>query len=214
MTWKDITVEQYQGCAKILSDKEMSDPEKNINLVCLLLDMTEKQVKDLSLNEWRKKLKAISFLHDGEIPGKPEKYIKSNGKTYFVNYRVEKHRFGQYVEEITFAPNYIENTHLLIASIVQPVKVFAGFKRLGKNDSSNHEEIANDILKARFIDVYHTAVFFYQLLKNLMMDMEGYLVGQMISKGMKKEEAQALMTASIHAMDGCLTQKELQTTTI
>ena len=211
MTWNDITVEQYQAVAKLIAEKDVTDVDKEVNVMCLLLDMSPKQVDELLIDQYKKKAKGIAFIFGNEIEGKPRRFIKANGKTFFVNYKIEKQRFGQYIESVTYGADHIENLHLLMASIVQPVKKRIGFKFIQKNDSTRHEEIANDMLKARFIDVYHAAVFFYRVYRGSIKVMKGYLVAEMVKKGMTNLQALQTVTTSINAMDGFITPKWLPT---
>lgn len=205
MTWHNVTVEQYQEIARIKASE--ADPiEKEMQFIGLMYGLTQKQVSELLLEDYKKKAKGLLFIME-DIPGSPSKYIKANGKTYFVNYRVEKHRFGQYIEGITFSENYIENLHLLMASIVNPVT--GCFKKVGKNDSSNHEEISQDMLKAKIVDVHATAVFFYRVFRGSMRSTKDYLILEMQKKGLTNQRATILVTTSIKDMDGFITQKWL-----
>lgn len=209
-SWNTITVEQYQQIVSITQSKD-TEEEKVINVMSCLLDLTIRQIEDLTLQEFNKKAKEIAFVFSKEIPGKPEKYIKANGKIYFINYRIEKQRFAQYVEQLRFSQEPMPNLHLLFASMVQPVKKVLFFKRVGKNDSNRHEEVSNDILKARFIDVYHTAVFFYRVFRGSIKLMKDYLKSELMEKGLKEKEADLLIMSSINAMDGFITPKWLPT---
>lgn len=212
MEWKNITVEQYQQAA-IIKCSDADPLEQEVQLMCLFFDMTQKQVLDLTIEEANKLAAKIKFIHTPIPEGEPREFIKANGKCYFINYKVEKHRFGQYIEEVSFSPKttkpdeYVANLHLLMASIVQPVVKKFGFRKVLPNRSEQHEERANDMLKAKFVDLYNACLFFCRVYKGLMTAMRDYLVLSMEAKGIARKEAEKILETSIHAMDGSITPK-------
>jgi hypothetical protein len=218
-SWKTLTVEQYQHIYSVMTS-DADDVTKQIRILSSLLNIPEHEVEAMPIDEFRNKCAKIAYLFTMKIPGKAKRYIKANGKLYKPQYKLNKFRFGQYVEVLSFSGSYIDDLHKLMASICDPVKrkwygaVVPVKKNLfddkaeigtevGKNDSNKHEEIANDLLQARFIDVYHTAVFFYRVLRGSIKIMKDSLVEEMSQK-MGRETANQLMTVLLNDMDGTI----------
>lgn len=217
-TWENITVQQYQTIHKIVSE-DYNELDTEVQIMACLLGKTQDEINDFTFSSYIQYAKDLSYLFNhgipGEenqvIPGKAKKYIKANGNLYKVNYEINKHRFGQYIEQITFKQDLIGNLHLLTASIVNPVKRIIGFKKVIPNNSRQHEAISNDFLQAKFIDVYHAAVFFYRVYKGSMMLMEDYLEEAMMKVGMSMKESRQVLQIFMNAMDGLITPKWLPT---
>lgn len=173
--------------------------EKVERAIAILYDLTERQVEELSVSEFNGYAKESAFVLTPKIPGKPVRQIKVGKRRYSIIYDPTKLRHRQYVEIIHFGDRPIENMHLIMASVVQPVTWYG--KRL-KNEAEDHPAIASDLLGARVIDVYHTCVFFCKLFANLISSIRVYLVTQMMMEGMRKEDAMMLVDSSRSAMDG------------
>lgn len=188
------------------------DDEKIYKVMGVLLDKTESEINNMTVQDFNRQAKQISFVFGADIPGKPEKYFKANGRTYAINYRVDKIRWAQYVEIKSFLQGgCVPNLHKLMASIVVPVKRFLWFKFPQKNDSDMHEVVAEDMLKARFIDLYHSCLFFYQLYKSSMEIIKGYLVKELSMK-IPMEQAMTEATNLMTALDGFMQPNALQST--
>jgi hypothetical protein len=158
-SWKDITVEKYQFVNEIYK-QEGEDIDKVINVLAVLLDSTPKEIGNLSIPNFHRLSSYVNALCQNIPQSEPKKWIKANGKRYYVNYNVESHRLAQYIEVQHFLKGgLIDNLHLIMASVVQPSRFF--IKQ--KNDSNKHQEIAQDLLKANFIDLYNSGVFFCQV---------------------------------------------------
>jgi hypothetical protein len=173
MTWRDITVEQYQlingiNNEKIRRDqsKEDNDLEKMIRIIALLFNKTETEVNNLPVDHFHRLTAHITNLFTYDFKGKERHTIIANGKRYAFDYEIGQMRHAQYVEAMSFLKDgkIIENLHLIAASITCPMTWY--FKR-GVNDSSTHAERANDFLQANFQDTYNSVVFFCALLNKL-----------------------------------------------
>ena len=208
MNWKDITLGQYQDIYKLHLDSKLDEMERIERLISIVYGLTENEVNLLPLQKFNEYARECSFLlTENEIPGKPKRYIKVNGKKYRIIYYPSDLQYRQYVEVLTFAEKPIENMHLIMASIVKPIKY--GFITKS-NDVAKHSEYAADMEKANFIDIYHTCVFFCKLYKNLMEAMQGYLVQEMTKKGMEKWKAEMLCSNLVKSLDGFIPQPKSQ----
>ena len=211
MTWHDLTIEQAQQVYNIIKDDNVTDFEKEIKVLCLLLNYDEGTVNSWPLSEYREKAAKIGFFHYPIPEQKPSREFKINGKRYFVNYDMQKVSFGQYNEVMAFSngPDYlISNLHKIMATICNPVKGFWLFKKASKDKS--HDEISEDMKKAPFLICYHAAVFFYQVYKECLKNIRPYLASELMEKGMTIEQATEATAALQTIMDGFGQQKKWQ----
>lgn len=205
MNWNTLTVEQYQNIYKISKDKDINEEDKASRYLSILLDKTEKQVLDLPIPVYNKHCSELAKAFTEDIPGEPQRYIKTN-RLYRVNYEISTMRAAQYAEVKTFLQGgVIENLHLIMASVVDPVIDLIVWRKPVKNDSITHQARANNLLQARFIDCYHTAVFFYLYLKNSIHNLKDYLEKDMM-KMMTREQAQITTEALMSSLDGFIQQ--------
>jgi hypothetical protein len=204
LSWKNITVQQFQDVYKLSENKDLQEMDRLEKIISVLFDKTERQIDEMSVEEFTKLANQCAFvLNDEKIPGKPVRYIKVNSRRYRIEYNPKRlltnmhHR--QYVECMHFSEKMVENMQYIMASLVQPVKF--GFIKL-KNTAKRHELIAEDMLKARFIDVYHTGVFFCKLYVNSMQAIRDYLKADMMNRKMTREQVSMMETALQAATDG------------
>ena len=206
--WEKITVGQFQAIYKLSQDKTIDETDMACNIISILYGMTLAQVDQLSMAQFNElSKKSANVLNIEEMPGKPVRFIKAAGKKYGIIYNPTKLRHRQYVETIQYGDKPIENMHLVMASIVQPVNWFG---RWGKNDVNKHKDIAADMQQARMIDVYHSCVFFCKLYINSIAAIQPYLVSQMMAKGVSQQEATEALTFSLNTTAGHILPKRLQ----
>lgn len=197
MNWSDITVEQYQSMYQVMQEKGLTEIEVSTRLISILYNLTEEDIDNLTIAKFNEYCGIINGILTSEIPGKARKYIKAGIRYYKPNYYINKFNFGQYAEVKAFSGDWVENTHKIMASISEPVTIFKSIKL-------SHEEKANDFLHAKFVDVYHTLVFFWNVYKNLMVGIKDYMVEEM-SMTMTEEEAVKAYDNLIRGLDGFLT---------
>lgn len=197
LSWDTITVQQFQDISRLSLETNLEDFDKVERVICILYDLTEEQVGELTRGEFAQKAREVDFVMNSPIPGRPRRTIKGGSGRYAIEYNPVKLKHRQYVEILTFGEKPIENMHLLMASIVQPIRW--GFRH--KNSVADHESIATDLLQAPVKDVYHSCVFFCKLYNNLIRDIKDSLVAQMMEK-MSREKAEELLEISLSVMDG------------
>lgn len=202
MTWNDITVEQYQKIYPIISDEAKILEDKKVEVVSMLSDKSIEQLDELTIGQFNEIAKDYSFLFDGTIKGEAKQRIKANGNTYQVQTDVKKMPFARYVEVKHYRDtDFIKNLHLILASIVKPVKESYDVKR--------HGEYASDMLKANFADCYQVAVFFCALYSNVIKTIPHYLISELTSKTtITKEQATETIEALCITLDGITTQSK------
>lgn len=211
MSWDKINVFQYQQLIPALGIDDPTD--QNMRLIAILNGWTDNQVDSLSVQEYAKEKAKLGFLNDS-IEGKPVKVIKVNGKRYKCVYDIRKLPSGRYIESKVFSQDLVGNLHKIAASMVIPMKkTIFGWKE-GKYDASKHEQYAEDMLEARFIDVYHSIVFFYQVYRNWMEVTKDYLITKMMEVGKSHSEAKKEVQNLLNILDGNIVPKLLPTSTI
>jgi hypothetical protein len=214
--WDKINVWQYQQIYSALNtkDKDATDLDLEVKLVGIVNNMTEMQIDSLSLTEYKKLSKTIAFLNE-PIEGTPKKHIRiSNSKRYRINYDVSKMPFARYIESKVFSEDLYGNLHKLAATMVIPQKRKFGIWFDEKYDASKHEEYANDMLTARFVDVYHSLVFFYQVYRNWIEVSKGYLEKKMVEAGMQEAQAKEVVQSLCSILDGNIAPNLLPSTKI
>jgi hypothetical protein len=214
--WNKINVWQYQQIYNVYNskDKYLTEIEVDSKLVSIVNNMTDAQVDSLSLTEFRKLKRSIIFLTK-PIEGKPVKYISINkNKRYKLNYDVSKMPFARYIESKVFSEDLYNNLHKLAATMVIPQKRILGIWFKQKYDASKHEQYSEDMLTARFIDVYHSLVFFYQLYRNWIEVSQDYMVSKLMQTGMTQEKAKEVVQDLCTTLDGSIPPNLLPNTKV
>jgi hypothetical protein len=214
--WHKINVWQYQQIYNVYNskDKYLTEIEVNSKLVSIVNDMTEAQVDSLTITQFNKLKKSILFLTQ-PIAGKPVKYISINKtKRYKINYDVSKMPFARYIESKVFSEDLYNNLHKLAATMVIPQKRILGIWFKQKYDASKHEQYSEDMLTARFIDVYHSLVFFYQVYRNWIEVSQDYMVSKLMQTGMTQDKAKEVVQDLCTTLDGNIPPNLLPTTKV
>jgi hypothetical protein len=214
--WEKLNVWQYQQIYNAYNSKDKfeTDIEFDSKLVSIVNNLTEMQVDSLSLTEFNKLKKSNLFLTE-PINGTPVKYIPiSKTKRYKLIYDVSKMPFARYIESKVFSEDLYNNLHKLAATMVIPQKRKFGFWVNDKYDASKHEDYANDMLTARFIDVYYSLVFFYHVYRNWIEVSQDYMVKKMMESGMTQEQAKEGVQNLCNILDGNIQPNLLPNTKI
>lgn len=215
--WDKINVWQYQQIYNIINSKDNNDTDldTDVKLIAIVNNMTEMQIDSLPLNKYAELKKTILFLNE-PINGKAVKYITiSKNKRYKINYDVSKMPFARYIESKVFSEDLYGNLHKLAATMVIPhERNRFGFWVNKPYDASNHKEYADDMLEAKFIDVFHSMVFFYQVYRNWIEVSRDYLVNKMIQAGMNQEQAKEVVQNLCIILDGSIAPSLLPSTKI
>jgi len=214
--WDKINVWQYQQIYNVLNTKDKNDTDLDIDvkLIAIVNNMTEMQVDSLPLNKYAELKDTIAFLNE-PIKGKPVKYILiSRTKRYKINYDVSKMPFARYIESKVFSEDLYGNLHKLAATMVIPQKRKFGIWIDEAYDASRHQEYSEDMLTAKFINVYHSLVFFYQVYRNWIEVSQDYLVKKMLEAGMEQAQAKEVVQSLCSILDGSIQPNLLPNTKI
>jgi hypothetical protein len=209
MTWNEINLYQYQ---QIIEANKIEYPIDRIDrLIGIINNWTTNQVNDLTVERYNAEVKRLAFL-DSEPEGKPVKFINVNGKRYKCIYDVRQMPSARYIESKVFQTDLIPNLHKLAASMVKPMKkTIWGWKEM-PFDSTSHSVYADDMLEAKFVDIYHSIVFFYHVYRIWIEVSRGYLKTQLEMQGTNQSE-KALQDL-LNIMDGNIAPHKLQNTIV
>jgi len=158
-----MTVEQFQKLTKIF-ELDLPEEDKARMYVKSLANLTDEQINSMHVEKFNKicaKVQKAFQVKGYDLQnGKPRKYFMIGRKMYRFNYDLKRppNNAGRYIEVATYSNNIIGNLHLILASMVTPIKYF----RAVKPKAWQHEHIANDMKKMDFAVAYHAAVFFLE----------------------------------------------------
>lgn len=178
MTWNDVSVWQWQQLQMLHLKKEedQTDLDLAIRALCILKNYTESEVDSFSIERLKRELKDIEFVSTTQPEAKPVDVIKVNGRKYRCIYDIRNLPTARYLETKYFGNDIVFNLHRIGASMVSPMKfTWKGFK-ICKYDASKHDDYANDLLEAKFVNVYGSVVFFCQIFKQLIDNSKDYLM--------------------------------------
>lgn len=202
MTWKDITVFQWQQLTDLRTKTdELDEVDLTVKAAAIVTNKTEKQIQEMTLLESKKLYAQLSFLNS-EIKINRVDYIEANGTRYKVNYDIRRMPSARYIEAKHFASDFGGNVHRIAACMVTPMKrTMFGFEPL-PFDATRHEDYANDLLAAPIQDVMGSVVFFYHVFKTWTKVFQDYLKQQMMKMGMTKFQAEVMYQALCDSLDG------------
>ena len=216
MTWNELTVWQYQQIYPIVTkpEKDWTNLDVESKLVGIIYNLTDTQVDSLTIQQYNNLKKTLNFLED-KIEGKAVKYTQANGRRYRFIYDVQQMKAARYIESKVFSTDLINNLHKLAASMVVPQKKTWYGRWVDDNyDAAKHSEYAADLQASNFVHIYHSVVFFYQVYRNWIEVSKGYLIQEMLNKGMTSETAQGVVQTLCEALDGNIAPNLLPTTKI
>lgn len=216
MTWNELTVWQYQQIYPIVTkpEKDWTNLDVESKLVGIIYNLTDTQVDSLTIQQFNNLRGTLDFLDD-KIEGKAVKYTQVNGKRYRFIYDVQQMKAARYIESKVFSTDLIGNLHKLGASMVVPQKkTWYGRWVDDTYDAAKHSEYAADLQASNFVHIYHSVVFFYQVYRNWIEVSKGYLIQEMMEKGLTTEVAQGVVQTLCEALDGSIAPNLLPTAKI
>ena len=206
MKWNELTLWQYQQLMPTITnpDKDWTELDAEVHRLCIVTGLTEHQIDSLSLNALKELRKELEFLNES-IEGKPVDYIEVNKKRYRINYNIKNMPAARYIESKVFSKDTLANLHKIAASMVIPQRRnWLGKWVDDKYDASKHEQYAADMQEAKFIHVYHSLVFFYQVYKNWIEVSQDYMIAGMTKAGMTQSQAGLVVGLLSESMDGII----------
>ena len=216
MKRNELNLWQYQQIMPIITNpnKDWTELDIEVKLLTIVTGLTEHQIDSLGVQDLKELRKELVFL-DEPIEGKPVDYIKTNGKQYRINYDIKNMPFARYIESKVFSKDTVANLHKIAASMVIPQKKnWFGKWVDDKYDASKHEEYSKDMQEANFVNVYHSLVFFYQLYRNWIEVSRDYMIQEMTTAGMTKEQADSVVSLLCESTGGIIPPNLLPNTKI
>ncbi len=214
MTWKDVTLFQFQQYQNMIRKKDDHDTDLDlaIKALAIMTNRTETEIDSLMVKELNEQVKEIDFLAKTEPQPKPVDVIKVGKKRYRCVYDIRNMPFARYIEAKYFAEDTLFNMHKIGASMVLPMKwTWRGWK-VAKYDASKHEEYANDLLGAPYEQIYGSVVFFCQVFVISIRDSKDYLMAKMMAMGMSPEVAEKRVEDLVASLDGFIKLRSSQNT--
>ncbi len=209
--WNKLTIQQAQEIDALRKAKE-STLEVETAILSVIENVAPEVIDSLPWGEYVQRRKGLDFLEQ-QPSTQPVQWIQIGNKRYRFIFDIRQMPFARYIEAKTFAGDFVKNLHKLAASMVMPQrKTWYGKWIDDKYDASKHEKYATDMLQAPFEAVYGSAVFFYHLFRNWITASKDYLIKEQVSKGMKMEEAERLVTDLCLSLDGNIPLKPLPNT--
>jgi len=206
MKWNELTLWQYQQLMPTITkpDKDWTELDTEVKQLCIVTGLTEYQIDSLSITALKELRKELDFL-DEPIEGKPVNYIEVNDKRYRINYDIKNMPSARYIESKVFSKETLLNLHKIAASMVIPQKRNWYGKWIDQDyDASKHEEYASDMQEAKFVDVYHSLVFFYQVYKNWIEVSRDYMIQEMMKAKITEKQAAMVVDLLSESMDGTI----------
>jgi hypothetical protein len=216
MTWNELTVWQYQQIYPIVTkpEKDWTNLDVESKLVGIIYNLTDTQVDSLTIQQFNNLRGTLTFLDD-KIEGKPVKYTEVNRKRYRFVYDIQQIKAARYIESKVFSTDLVSNLHKLAASMVVPQKkTWYGRWVDEEYNAAKHSQYADDLQASNFIHIYNSVVFFYQVYRNWIEVSRGYLVKEMMAKGLTTELAQGVVQTLCETLDGSIAPNLLPTTKI
>ena len=219
MTWNDITVKQWQEYISLMNEvgenpSALELIEMNEKLISIMYGLPMSKVEILTESDFANKVNGLAFLNKPIEGTKPKKRIFVNGNVYRLKYDVRKHTHTKHIAMFSnagdvisvkeFSKDFANNIGKVLASMVVPQRKILGLYFDKKPKPTDHEVISQDVLDAKFIDVYNACIFFCKLLEKLIVATVDYLAKR---KELTKDTKQKLMDL-LKVLDGFTLQNK------
>jgi hypothetical protein len=167
--WDKLTCSQFIGLYDIDNNDRLNIVEKQQLMLGVIEGKNPEEYDTIKYKDLLEKCsKKLAFF--SELPeSKPVDYLEVNGNRYKFCFEVSEITAGQYIDISTFSGNIME-LNKIAACFFLPMKG----KRYMEYGSVPHDKVAEDLLDANFLELYGCMVFFCQLLKGLINDMETF----------------------------------------
>jgi hypothetical protein len=169
MTWKDVTVGQYQQLAEI-GKMELSDLEATQETIAILFGLTINQVRQLKPTKLAAYVEQIGFLKTEIIPRR-RTILYCKGYFAGVDYTFTDFQTSKYIESKYFMQDFVGNMHNLLAVYTHELK-YGLIKK--KPRISEFEKVAERLKAANIEEAMGVLVFFYPTFDNLMKIIQHY----------------------------------------
>ena len=153
----DLPLSKYLKTLEIFNDKNLSDLDKNIEILAIYADTTVDSILKLRPDEVGFYMAEMSKVISSYKPSnsKHPKKIKINDQVYKINYSIDKLNMAQYIDfqQTIIKKNYLENLPALLSIFIIP----KGHKY---NDDYDILELRNILENNMTLDEALSIVFF------------------------------------------------------
>jgi hypothetical protein len=196
MTWKDVTVGQYQQLAEI-GKMGLDDIEATQETISVLFGLTINEVRKLKAIQIAKYVEQMDFLKTEIIPRR-RTILYCKGYFAGVDYTFTDFQTSKYIESKYFMQDFVGNMHNLLAVYTHELK-YGLIKKKAK--VSDFEKDAERLKAANIEEAMGVLVFFYPTFDNLIKIIQPY------SELMKQTEKvnqliEKALTLSLRSTDG------------
>ena len=196
MTWKDVTVGQYQQLAEI-GKMGLDDIEATHETISVLFGLTINQVRQLKPTKLAAYVEQIGFLKTEIIPRR-RTILYCKGYFAGVDYTFTDFQTSKYIESKYFMQDFVGNMHNLLAVYTHELK-YGLIKKKAK--VSDFEKDAERLKAANIEEAMGVLVFFYPTFDNLMKIIRPY--SELSSKTQKVSQLiEKALTLSLNSTDG------------
>jgi hypothetical protein len=196
MTWKDVTVGQYQQLAEI-GKMGLDDIEATQETISVLFGLTINKVRKLKAIQIAKYVEQMDFLKTEIIPRR-RTILYCKGYFAGVDYTFTDFQTSKYIESKYFMQDFVGNMHNLLAVYTHELK-YGLIKKKAK--VSDFEKDAERLKAANIEEAMGVLVFFYPTFDNLMKIIQPY---SELSKKTEKlnQLIEKALTLSLNSTDG------------
>lgn len=163
--WDKLTVGQFISLYDIELSEQLNVVEKQQKMLAVVEGKSEEEYDTMKYRQLVQDYAAkLEFFNN--IPEcKPVDYLLVNGKSYKFCFELTEITAGQYID-INHFSGQIMQLNKIAACFFLPMKG----DRYMEYGTIPHEVVAEELLDARFVDVYGCMLFFYHLFKELISD--------------------------------------------
>lgn len=163
--WEKLTVGQFISLYDIETNENLNIVEKQQKMLSIVEGKPESDYDAIKYRELVEQC-ATKLAFFGQVPeSKPVDFLEVNGKKYKFCFELSEITTGQYIDISAFSGQIVQ-LNKIAACFFLPMKG----KRYMEYGSIPHDVVAEELLEAKFLDVYGCMVFFYQLFKELIND--------------------------------------------
>jgi hypothetical protein len=179
--WNELSVGQFISLYDIEQNQQLNIVEKQQKMLSVIEGVEEEVYDYIKYRDLIQLYKEkIAFFNT--IPeSKPVDYLQTKLRRYKFCFELTEITAGQYIDITNFGGNLMQ-LHKIAACFFLPME---GDKYM-EYGKIPHDAVADDLLDAKFIEVYGCMVFFYQLFKEL-------ISNTIISSTINQETKEALM---------------------
>lgn len=196
--WNEITLKKFNELEKVLLDDEMSDIDKNTELIAILCDCSSSEIEELPYEDYVRLNGECGYIKNVPTIDVRESYI-INGVKYNLCTDFRKYTTAQYIDfQTLMKENNINNKHNVVAIFLIPegYTEYAKGYDIGKvaDDILNHMSILDVDACMLFFSIIYNALTIATLqyskrkMKKILRKTKEKKKREMIEKGIKQTE--------------------------